>query len=77
MYLSLKEIQEKLNKINNSVILEDERRHELRCGLRDDVSRQKENCEDYLQILVDNLMWHECDLYRIYAEDLTEGLKLF
>jgi len=66
MYLSLKEIQEKLN--NNSVGLEE---------LRLEVSRQKNDCEDYLQILVDNLLWHECDLYRIYAEDLTEGLKLF
>jgi len=77
MYLSLAEIQEKLGKIDSSVTLDDERRHELRCGLRDDITRQKEDCEGFLQVLIDNLLWHECDLYRTYANDLAEGLKLF
>ena len=77
MYLSLAEIQEKLGKIDSSVTLDDERRHELRCGLRDDITRQKEDCEVFLQTLIDNLLWHECDLYRLYLEDLKEGLKLF
>jgi hypothetical protein len=77
MYLSLEDIKGKLNKINTSSVLDDERRWELRCGLWSDVARQKEDCETFLQTLVDNQLWHECDLYRIYAHDLEEGLKLF